>query len=116
LRTKTGYKYYYNANGIISNKKEESMKAIFNNVVIAESDNTINLEGNHYFPPSSLKKEYFKESNHQSTCPWKGLASYYSIEVEGAIENDAAWYYKNPSDAAKEIKNHVAFWKGVKVQ
>lgn len=91
------------------------MKAVFNNVIIAESDDTIVVEGNHYFPPQSLKKEYFTASDHKSTCPWKGLASYYSVNVDGKTETDAAWYYKSPSEAAKEIKDHVAFWKGVKV-
>lgn len=91
------------------------MKAVFNNVIIAESDDTIVVEGNHYFPPQSLKKEYFVASDHKSTCPWKGLASYYSVNVDGKTETDAAWYYKSPSEAAKEIKDHVAFWKGVKV-
>lgn len=91
------------------------MKAVFNNVIIAESDNTVVVEGNHYFPPQSLKKEYFTASDHKSTCPWKGLASYYSVNVDGKTETDAAWYYKSPSEAAKQIKDHVAFWKGVKV-
>ena len=91
------------------------MKAVFNNVIIAESDDTIVVEGNHYFPPQSLKKEYFTASDHKSTCPWKGLASYYSVNVEGKTDANAAWYYKSPSDAAKQIKDHVAFWKGVKV-
>ncbi|MDF2831456.1 DUF427 domain-containing protein [Chryseobacterium indoltheticum] len=91
------------------------MKAVFNNVIIAESDNTVVVEGNHYFPPQSLKKEYFSASDHKSTCPWKGLASYYSVNVDGKTEIDAAWYYKSPSEAAKQIKDHVAFWKGVKV-
>jgi len=91
------------------------MKAVFNNVIIAESDDTILVEGNHYFPPQSLKKEYFTASDHKSTCPWKGLASYYSVNVDGKTEIDAAWYYKSPSEAAKQIKDHVAFWKGVKV-
>lgn len=91
------------------------MKAVFNNVIIAESDNTVVVEGNHYFPPQSLKKEYFTASDHKSTCPWKGLASYYSVNVEGKTDANAAWYYKSPSNAAKQIKDHVAFWKGVKV-
>jgi len=91
------------------------MKAVFNNVIIAESDNTVVVEGNHYFPPQSLKKEYFTASDHKSTCPWKGLASYYSVNVDGKTDANAAWYYKSPSEAAKQIKDHVAFWKGVKV-
>lgn len=91
------------------------MKAVFNNVIIAESDNTVVVEGNHYFPLQSLKKEYFTASDHQSACPWKGLASYYSVNVDGKTDANAAWYYKSPSEAAKKIKDHVAFWKGVKV-
>jgi len=91
------------------------MKAVFNNVIIAESDNTVVVEGNHYFPPQSLKMEYFITSEQQSACPWKGLASYYTVKVDGKTDANAAWYYKSPSDAAKQIKDHVAFWKGVKV-
>ncbi len=91
------------------------MKAVWNGVTLAESDNTVVVEGNHYFPPESINKEYFKESSTHTTCPWKGFASYYSIAVEGQENKDAAWYYPNPSDAAIEIKDHVAFWKGVEV-
>lgn len=91
------------------------MKAIFNGQTIAESNDTIVIEGNHYFPPDSLKKDFFKDSSTHSTCPLKGLASYYTVEVDGVANNDAAWYYPNPSVRAKEIKNYVAFWKGVKV-
>nr|MBC7613092.1 DUF427 domain-containing protein [Pseudopedobacter sp.] len=71
---------------------------------------------NHYFPSSDIKKEFFKSSETHSTCPWKGAASYYSLEVNGQQNKDAAWYYPEPKDAAKEIKNYVAFWKGVKVE
>lgn len=92
------------------------MKAIWNDTVIAESDNTIVIEGNHYFPPDSIKKEYFVESNLHSTCPWKGQASYYTINVNGDENKDAAWYYKQPSDLAKPIKDHIAFWKGVNIE
>lgn len=92
------------------------MKAIFNNMVIAESNDTIEVEGNHYFPPGSIKKEYFTETNRHSTCPWKGLASYYTIEVDGQKNQDAAWYYKEPLKAAARIKDHVAFWKGITVK
>ena len=92
------------------------MKAIYNNIVIAESDKNIVIEGNHYFPPDSLKKEFFKESSTHTTCPWKGLASYYTIEVDGVENNDAAWYYPSPSPLAESIKNHVAFWRGVKIE
>lgn len=91
------------------------MKAIWNGKVLAESENTVIVEGNHYFPPESLKKEFFEESNTNTTCPWKGIASYYSISVDGEINNDAAWYYPAPKDAAKQIKDHVAFWRGVEV-
>lgn len=91
------------------------MKAIWNGVVVAESDDTIVVEGNHYFPPDSIKKEYFSESETHTTCPWKGLASYYTLNVEGESNNDAAWYYPQASDLAKNIENYVAFWNGVEV-
>ena len=91
-------------------------KATWNGVVLAESNNTEVVEGNQYFPADSVKREYFKESNTHSTCPWKGLASYYTIEVNGQENKDAAWYYPEPKDAAKQIKDHVAFWKGVEVE
>ena len=91
------------------------MKAIWNNTVIAESDDTIVVENNHYFPAESIKKEYFKESSTQSSCPWKGLASYYTVVVEGQENTDAAWYYPDISDLAKQIEGRVAFWKGVNV-
>ena len=91
------------------------MKALWNDQVIAESDNTVVVENNHYFPKESVKPEYLKESNTNTTCPWKGLASYYSLEVEGKENTDAAWYYPEPKSAAANIKDYVAFWKGVKV-
>jgi uncharacterized protein (DUF427 family) len=91
------------------------MKAIWNNRVIAESDNTVVVEGNHYFPRSSVKSEYLQGSATHSTCPWKGEASYFSLSVDGQDNRDAAWYYPAPKDAAKQIKDHVAFWKGVTV-
>jgi uncharacterized protein (DUF427 family) len=91
------------------------MKAIWENVILAESNATIVVEGNHYFPPDSINKNYFKDSNTQSTCPWKGLASYYNIVVDGKVNQDAAWYYPDPKSAAGNIKNYVAFWKGVEV-
>ena len=91
-------------------------KAIWNGTVLAESDDTVVVEGNHYFPQESINKEYFKETATTSTCPWKGQASYYSIEVNGETNRDAAWYYKQPSEQAKEIKDHVAFWKGIMVE
>jgi len=91
------------------------MKAIWENVILAESNATIVVEGNHYFPPDSINKHYFKDSNTQTTCPWKGLASYYNIVVDGKVNQDAAWYYPDPKSAAGNIKNYVAFWKGVEV-
>ncbi len=91
-------------------------KAIWNGVVLAESDQCEVVEGNQYFPPESLNKQYFQPSSTHTTCPWKGVASYYSIEVEGKVNPDAAWYYPQTKDAAKNIENYVAFWKGVKVQ
>ena len=91
-------------------------KAVWNEVVIAESDDTKVIEGNHYFPPDSIKREHLKESATRTTCPWKGEARYYSLDVNGETNEDAAWCYPSPSDAAKEIKDHVAFWKGVDVQ
>lgn len=90
-------------------------KAIWNNAVIAESNSTELVEGNHYFPPESINREYLKSSETQSTCPWKGLASYYTLVVDGEENKDAAWYYPSPKDAASQIKDHVAFWKGVKI-
>lgn len=92
------------------------MKAIWNNTVIAKSDNTMVIENNHYFPPESIFKEYFKQSDTQSTCPWKGIASYYTLKVKDQTNKDAAWYYPEPSDAAKDIRGYVAFWKGVKIE
>lgn len=91
------------------------MKAIWNDTVIAESDDTTVIENNHYFPDSSLKKEFFKNSATTSVCPWKGTASYYSLEVDGKENKDAAWYYPEVSELAKGIKGKIAFWKGVTV-
>lgn len=91
------------------------MKAIWNGTLLAESNDTIVIEKNHYFPPSSIKTELFRTSDTHSTCPWKGVASYYDVVVEGETNADAAWYYESPKDAAKEIKGYVAFWKGVEV-
>jgi len=91
------------------------MKALWNNQVIAESDQTIIIENNHYFPAESVKKEYLKPTDTHTTCPWKGLASYYTLEVDGQQNRDASWYYADPKPAAAEIKDYVAFWKGVKV-
>lgn len=91
------------------------MRAIFNNQVIAESDNTVVVEGNHYFPPDSIKKEFFAESDTHTTCPWKGLASYYNVVVNGENADDAAWYYPEPRTLAEGIKGYIAFWRGVEV-
>lgn len=92
------------------------MKAKWNNQVIAQSDKTVVVEGNHYFPAGSIRKGFFKESNYTTTCPWKGTANYYHLEVDGKTNNNAAWYYPQPKDAANKIKDMVAFWKGVEVQ
>ncbi|QXV65987.1 DUF427 domain-containing protein [Mucilaginibacter sp. 21P] len=91
------------------------MKAIWNNQVIAESNDTVVIENNHYFPKESVNPEYLRESNTHTTCPWKGLASYYNLEVNGQQNKDAAWYYPEPKAAASKIAGYVAFWKGVKI-
>ncbi|MGI9175198.1 MAG: DUF427 domain-containing protein [Rhodothermales bacterium] len=91
------------------------MKAIWNGTVLAESDDTEVVEGNHYFPKESINTDYFEESSKHTTCPWKGEASYYTVAVDGEKNTDAAWYYPEPKDAAQQIKDHVAFWKGVEV-
>jgi uncharacterized protein (DUF427 family) len=92
------------------------MKATWNGTVIAESDDTVVVEGNHYFPASSLKREYTTFSNHRTTCHWKGEASYYSLLVNGEMNADAVWYYPQPKPEAQMVKDRVAFWKGVKVE
>ena len=92
------------------------MKAIWNNSIVAESDDTVVVENNHYFPPESIKKEYFKKSTTHTTCPWKGVASYYTLEIDGKKNVDAAWFYPEVSELAKGIKGRVAFWKGVRVE
>lgn len=91
------------------------MKAIWNNKIIAESDDIINIEGNSYFPIESVNREYLKASQVTSVCPWKGKASYYSLEVDAKTNKDAAWYYAEPKEAALQIKGRVAFWKGVEI-
>jgi uncharacterized protein (DUF427 family) len=91
------------------------MKAIWQDVVLAHSDKTVVIEGNHYFPPESIKREFFRESPTHTTCPWKGVASYYNIEVNEKANQDAAWYYPEPKEAAKPIANYVAFWRGVEI-
>lgn len=92
------------------------MQAIWNGTVLAQSDDTVVVEGNHYFPRAALREEYFRDSSTHSTCPWKGEASYLSVVVEGKENPDAAWYYPEPKPAAKEITDRVAFWRGVTVQ
>jgi uncharacterized protein (DUF427 family) len=91
------------------------MKAIWNDQIIADSDDIVKVEGNSYFPLVSVKKEFLKESNTQTTCPWKGIASYYSLDVNGKINEDAAWFYPEPESGAAKIKGRVAFWKGVQI-
>jgi uncharacterized protein (DUF427 family) len=91
-------------------------RAIWNGTVIAESDAVQDVEGNCYFPPGSVKTEYLRESDTTTVCPWKGTASYYHVEVEGAVNKDAAWYYPDPTEAAMNIKDHLAFWRGVEIQ
>ena len=91
------------------------MRAIWNGAVLAESDDTVVVEGNHYFPKESITAEYFVDSAKTTVCPWKGTASYYSLQVDGQTNADAAWYYPTPKDAAAEITGRVAFWRGVQV-
>jgi uncharacterized protein (DUF427 family) len=90
-------------------------RAIWNDAVLAESDETVVVEGNHYFPPAAVNRQFFRDSGTHTTCPWKGEASYYSVEVDGATNADAAWYYPEPFDVAEPIRDYVAFWKGVEV-
>jgi uncharacterized protein (DUF427 family) len=92
------------------------MRAVWNGEVIAESDDTVVVEGNHYFPPDSVRRDVLRESETTSICPWKGKASYYTVVVDGQENRDAAWYYPHPSPAAKQIRDHVAFWRGVAVE
>ena len=94
----------------------EMAKAIFNNTVIAESNKTVMVEGNHYFPASAIKSEYFQKNSRTSACPWKGTANYYDVVVNGKTARAAAWYYSSPKKAASEIKDHVAFWGDVRVE
>lgn len=91
------------------------MKAIWNNRIIAESNDTIVIEGNHYFPADSIKKKYFRPSSTHTVCPWKGTAAYHDVAVDGKINQDAAWYYPEPTEQAKAIKGRLAFWKGIQV-
>ena len=94
---------------------KKPVKAVWNGAVLAESDDTVVVEGNHYFPAESVKKELFAESDFTSVCGWKGKASYYTVSVDGKTNNDCAWYYADPNDAAKKIRGMIAFWNGVKV-
>lgn len=92
------------------------MKAIWNNKVLAETKETLIIENNHYFPRETINAEFFKKSETKTSCAWKGVASYFTIEVDGKQNKDAAWYYAEPKTAAAAIKNHVAFWKGVEIK
>ncbi len=91
-------------------------RAIWNGAVVAESPATVLVEGNHYFPPDSIRREYFEPSATQTVCGWKGTASYYTLSVQGQKNPDAAWYYPTPKDAARHIAGHIAFWKGVRIE
>lgn len=92
------------------------MKAKWNGVVVAESDDTVLVEGNHYFPESALRREYFTFSNHKSTCPWKGQATYLSLLINGELNPEAAWTYADPKPEAEAVRGRVAFWKGVNIE
>jgi uncharacterized protein (DUF427 family) len=92
-----------------------TIRATWNGAVLAESDRTVVVEGNHYFPPEDVRAEYFEDSDTRTVCPWKGDASYRSVVVDGARNEDAAWYYPAPKEAAEEITDRVAFWKGIEV-
>ena len=92
------------------------MKATWNGAVIAQSDDTVVVEGNHYFPESALDRRYITFSNHKTTCAWKGQASYYSLLVNGEMNPDSVWYYADPKPEAEMVRGRVAFWKGVKVE
>jgi len=92
------------------------MQASWNDVVIAESDDTVEVEGNHYFPFDSIKQEYFKKTELTTFCGWKGMANYYSVDVNGKINKDCAWYYAEPNDAESKIKGMVAFWNGIQIK
>ena len=91
------------------------MRATWRGAVLAESDDTVVVENNHYFPADSINREYFRESEKHTTCPWKGVASYYDVVVDGEVNRDAAWFYPEPKEAAKNIEGRVAFWRGVAV-
>ena len=91
-------------------------KAVWNTAVLAESDKTIVVEGNHYFPPADLNMDYFRDSSTHTVCSWKGTASYYDVVVNGQVNRDAAWYYPAPKEAANQIGGYVAFWRGVQIR
>lgn len=91
-------------------------QAVWNDAILAESDDLVIVENNYYFPADSLNRDYFRSSDTHTTCPWKGKAAYYTIEVTGKVNQDAAWYYPDPKPAASEIKDRVAFWKGVTIR
>ena len=101
---------------MILKNKNGIMKAIWKNTIIAQSDDTIVIEGNHYFPRTSIVEEHFQGSNTHSVCPWKGTASYFSIKIEGEENKDAAWYYPEASKLAEKFEGYVAFWKGVVIE
>ncbi len=92
------------------------VKAVWKGVVLAQSDKTIVVEGNHYFPPEAINWEYFTPSETHTVCPWKGTASYYQVQIEGQVNRDAAWYYPDPKTAAANIKGRIAFWRGVRIE
>jgi uncharacterized protein (DUF427 family) len=91
-------------------------RASWNGAVLAESERTVVVEGNHYFPPGTVNFDLLRRADHRTTCPWKGVASYYDVSVDGETNANAAWYYPDPSSAAREIKDHIAFWHGVNVE
>ena len=102
--------------GQVPEGRSTMAQAVWNGTVIAESDDTIIVEGNHYFPPAAIRSEYFERSPHTTVCGWKGVASYYDVVVDGNRNGGAAWYYPNPKPAASDIKGYVAFWRGVAVE
>jgi uncharacterized protein (DUF427 family) len=101
---------------LLGGKRTSAATASWNGVVLADSDQTAVIEGNHYFPPQDVNFDHLEASQTHTTCPWKGQASYYDVVVDGQRNRDAAWYYPRPSTAAAEIKDHVAFWHGVSVK
>jgi uncharacterized protein (DUF427 family) len=104
------------AETIVSTKEDDMPRAIWNGTVLAESDSCETVENNCYFPPDAVKRRHLTPSETHTTCPWKGEASYYNVEVEGQVNKDAAWYYPAPKEAAKQIAGYVAFWKGVTIE